>query len=137
MHQDYFYNKLIISLCRSRGACPHACAARVRTCPTYRSTMLYVLRLIISCIMSIITFLFFLWFPLCRGEAGLFVTPMYGYFCNSFPLVPVVGLFSPLFFLLCLSQVSLHTILAVVFLVFCNHRASLSRIFLVISHLSF
>ena len=55
--------------------------------------------------------LFFLWFPLCRGEAGLFVTPMYGYFCNSFPLVPVVGLFSPLFFLLCLSQVSLHTIL--------------------------
>ena len=55
--------------------------------------------------------LFFLWFPLCRGEAGLFVTPMYGYFCNSFPLVPVVGLFPPLFFLLCLSQVSLHTIL--------------------------
>ena len=48
--------------------------------------------------------MFFLWFPLCRGEAGLFVTPMYGYFCNSFPLVPVVGLFSPLFFLLCLSR---------------------------------
>ena len=46
---------------------------------------------------------------MCRGEAGLSVTPMYGYFCNSFPLVPVVGLFSPLFFLLCLSQVSLHT----------------------------
>ena len=40
--------------------------------------------------------LFFLWFPLCRGEAGLFVSPMYGYFCNSFPLAPVVGLFSPL-----------------------------------------
>ena len=55
--------------------------------------------------------LFFLWFPLCRGEAGLFVTPMYGYFCNSFPLVPVVGLFSQFFFLLCISQVSLHTIL--------------------------
>ena len=59
----------------------------------------------------VVVLLFFLWFPLCRGEAGLFVTPMYGYFCNSFPLVPVVGLFSPLFFLLCLSQVSLHTIL--------------------------
>ena len=59
----------------------------------------------------VVQYLFFLWFPLCRGEAGLFVTPMYGYFCNSFPLVPVVSLFSPLFFLLCLSQVSLHTIL--------------------------
>ena len=52
-----------------------------------------------------------LWFPLCRGEAGLLVTPMYGYVCVSFPLVPVVGLFSRFFFLLCLSQVSLHTIL--------------------------
>ena len=37
-----------------------------------------------------------LWFPLCRDEAGLLVTPMYGYFCDSFPLVPAVGLFSPL-----------------------------------------
>ena len=41
-------------------------------------------------------FLFFLWFPLCRGEAGLFATTMYGYFCDSFPLVPGVGFFSPL-----------------------------------------
>ena len=82
--------------------------------------------------------LFFLWFPLCRGEAGLFVTPMYGYSCNSFPLVPVPFLSTflpPLPF----SGLSSHNppILAVVFLVFCNHRASLSRIFSVISHLSF
>ena len=55
--------------------------------------------------------MFFPWFPLCRGDAGLLVTPKYGYFCNLFPLVPVVGLFSPLFFLLCLSQISLHTVL--------------------------
>ena len=78
-----------------------------------------------------------LWFPLCRGEAGLLITPMYGYCCVSFPLVPVVGLFSPIFFLLCLSDLSSHNppILAVTFLVFCNHRASLSRIFSVISHI--
>ena len=31
--------------------------------------------------------LFFLWLHLFRGEAGLLVTPMYGYFCDSFPLV--------------------------------------------------
>ena len=37
--------------------------------------------------------LFFLWFPLSRGEAGLRVTPLYSYFCNLFPLGPVVGLF--------------------------------------------
>ena len=49
--------------------------------------------------------------PLCRSEAGLLVTPKYGYFRNVLPLVPVVSLFSPLFFLLCLSQISLHTIL--------------------------
>ena len=55
--------------------------------------------------------LFFLWFPICGGEAGLVVTPLYGYFCNLFPLIPVIGLFSPLFFLLCLSQISLHTII--------------------------
>ena len=36
--------------------------------------------------------LFFLWFPFCRGEGSLVVTPLYGYF---FPLVPVVGIFSP------------------------------------------
>ena len=34
--------------------------------------------------------------PLCRGEAGLLVTSKYGYFCNLFPLLPVVGIFSPL-----------------------------------------
>ena len=44
--------------------------------------------------------LFFLWFPFCMGEGGLVVTPLYSYF---FPLVPVVGLFSPLIFLLWLS----------------------------------
>ena len=48
--------------------------------------------------------------PLCRGEAGLLVTPKYGYFCNLFPLVSVVSLFSPPLFLLCLSQISLHTV---------------------------
>ena len=48
--------------------------------------------------------LFFLWFRLCRGEAGLLVTPKYDYVRNLFPLVPVVGLFSPLLFLLCLSH---------------------------------
>ena len=53
--------------------------------------------------------LFFHWFPLCRGEAGLLVTPMYGYFCDSFRLVPVVGIFSQLFFLLCLSQIDLSS----------------------------
>ena len=50
-------------------------------------------------------------FPFCRGEAGLVVTPLYGYFCHFFPLAPVVGIFSPLFFLLCISQISLHIIL--------------------------
>ena len=35
----------------------------------------------------------FLWFPFCRGEAGLVVTPINGYFCNLFPLLHVVGLF--------------------------------------------
>ena len=55
--------------------------------------------------------LFFVWFPLCRGEAGLLVTPKYSHFCNFFPLLPVVGIFSPLFFLLCLSQISLHAVL--------------------------
>ena len=56
--------------------------------------------------------LFFLWFPFCRGEAGLLVTQLYGYFCNFCPLVPVVGLFSPFYFLLGFSQISLsHAIL--------------------------
>ena len=76
-------------------------------------------------------------FPFCRGEACLVVTPMYGYFCNLFPLVPVVGstFLPPLPF----SDLSSHSppILAVVFLVFCNLIASLSRIFSVISRLSF
>ena len=49
-------------------------------------------------------------FLCCRGDSGLLATPLYGYFCNYFPLAPVVGLLSPLF-LLCLSQISLHTIL--------------------------
>ena len=48
---------------------------------------------------------------LCRGEADLLVTPMHGYSCDSFPLVTIVGLLSPLFVLLCLSQISVHTIL--------------------------
>ena len=30
--------------------------------------------------------------PLCRGEAGLLVTPKYGYFRNLLPLVSVVDL---------------------------------------------
>ena len=42
---------------------------------------------------SCLKLLFFLWFPLCRGETGLLVTPMYGYFCDSFSLVPVCGVF--------------------------------------------
>ena len=46
-----------------------------------------------------------------RGEAGLLITPKYGYFRNLLPLISVVGLFSPLFFLLCLSQISLHAVL--------------------------
>ena len=46
--------------------------------------------------------------PLCRGEAGLLLTPKYGYFRNLLQLVSVVGLFSPLFFLICLCQISLH-----------------------------
>ena len=54
--------------------------------------------------------LFFLWFPLCRGEADLLVTAKYGYFRNLLPLVHVVALFSPFFFLLCLSQISLYTV---------------------------
>ena len=52
--------------------------------------------------------LFFLWFPLCRGEAGLLVTAKYGYFRNLLPLVSVVGLFSPFIFLLCLGIVSIN-----------------------------
>ena len=55
--------------------------------------------------------LFFLCFPLCRGEADLLVTTKYGYFRNLLPLAPVVGIFSTFFFLLCLSQISLHTVL--------------------------
>ena len=54
-------------------------------------------------------FLFFLWFPLCRGKARHYHVRLH---CNLFPLVPVVGLFSPLFFLLCLFQISLHTLLS-------------------------
>ena len=84
--------------------------------------------------------LFVFWCPLWRGEAALMVTPKSGYCCNLFPLFPVVGLVPPLFFLLCLSQISLHTcilpILAVVFLVVCNLRASLSRLFSVMYQLS-
>ena len=74
--------------------------------------------------------LFFLWCPLCRGEADLLVTAKYGYFRDLLPSGPVVGLFSPFFFL-CLSQISLHSpsILAVVFLVFWKLLASLSRLF--------
>ena len=41
---------------------------------------------------SPILVLFFLLFPLCRGEACLLVTPKYGYFCNLFPFVPVIGI---------------------------------------------
>ena len=52
--------------------------------------------------------LFFLWFPLFRGEADLLVTAKYGYFRNLLPLVSVVGLFSPFIALLCLSQISLR-----------------------------
>ena len=48
----------------------------------------------------------------CVGDwlTDLLVTVNYGYFRNLLPLVPVVGLFSPCFFLPCLSQISLHTI---------------------------
>ena len=60
---------------------------------------------------GILAIMCFLWFPFCRVEAGLEVTPLYGYFYNLFPFVPVVGLSSLLFFLLCLSQISLHTFL--------------------------
>ena len=80
-------------------------------------------------------------FILCRGEADLLVTAnfaKYGYFRMLLPLVPVVDLFSPFLFLLCLSQISLHNpILAVVFLVFWNRLTYLSRLFLVVYHLSF
>ena len=66
---------------------------------------------------------FFLLFPLCRGEAGLLVTAKYGYFRNLLPSVPIVGLFSPFFFLRAaflrsLFTQSSHLILAVVFPVF-------------------
>ena len=55
--------------------------------------------------------LFFLLFPLCRGEADLLVTAKYRYFRDLLPSVPVFGLFSPFFFLLCLSQISLPPVL--------------------------
>ena len=85
--------------------------------------------------------LFFLWFPLCRGEADLAtVTAKYGYFRNL-PLAPVVGPFSPFFFVLCLSHIDLSPhrppISAGVFLVFWNLLASLSRLFSVVYHISF
>ena len=51
--------------------------------------------------------LFFLSFPLCRGEALSFVTLLYGYFHYLFPLLAVVGIFSSFFVLLCLSSRSL------------------------------
>ena len=44
---------------------------------------------------SLTSILFFLLFPLCRGEAGLLVTAKYGYFRDLLPSVPEVGLFSP------------------------------------------
>ena len=46
-----------------------------------------------------------------------------------FLLLPVVGLFSSLFFLLCLSWIHNPPILAVAFLVFCSLIVSLSQIF--------
>ena len=51
--------------------------------------------------------LFFLWFP-CVGEMLVYWSLRRNYFRNLPPLVSVVGFFSPLFFLLCLSQISLH-----------------------------
>ena len=51
--------------------------------------------------------LFFLWVPFCRGEGGLVVMPLYGYF---FPLVRFVG-FSLHFSSSWISQISFHTIL--------------------------
>ena len=36
-------------------------------------------------------FLFFLWFPLCRGEAGLLATPMYGYIVICFHWSPLLA----------------------------------------------
>ena len=84
--------------------------------------------------------LFFLWFPFRRSEPGLLVTSMYGYFCNNHISIgprcwPFLSTFVPP---LPFSDLSSHIppILAVVFLVFCNLRASLSLIFSVICHLS-
>ena len=84
-------------------------------------------------------FLFFLPFPFCRGEAGQLSLRCTATFVICFQLLPVVGLFTPLFVLICLSCISLHNplILAVVFHVFCDLPVSLSQIFSVISRLSF
>ena len=57
--------------------------------------------------------MFLLWFPFWRGEAGLFVTPLYGYVCNLFPLDPVVAFY----------------------LLFCSSSAFLGSLFTQSSHL--
>ena len=67
--------------------------------------------MLLSLLLSVISYVVLPLVPLRRGEAGLLVTPKYGYFRDLLPLVSVVGLFYPLFFLLCLSQISLHAVL--------------------------
>ena len=83
--------------------------------------------------------LFFLLFPLCRGEAGLLVTAKYGYFRDLLPSVPVVGIFSPLSsssaFLRYLFTQCSHLNCGLPR--FWNLLASLSRLFSVVYHLSF
>ena len=78
--------------------------------------------------------MFFLWF-LCMGEAGLVVTPLYGYIC-TFSIGPrcwpfLSNFLSPLLF----SDLSSYNapILAVVFLIFCNLLCSLSQSQIIVS----
>ena len=74
--------------------------------------------------------------PSCRGEAGLLVTPKYGYFVSiGLCCWPFLSTFLPP---LPFSHHSSRSppIFAEVFLVFCNLLASLSRIFSLIYHLS-
>ena len=72
--------------------------------------------------------LYFLWFPFCRGEAGLVVTPLYDYFCINKILGPCCWPFLSTFLpSLPFLELSSHNppISAVFFLVLCNCLASL------------
>ena len=48
------------------------------------NSLFYIIQRFYERATSAVFVLYFLWFPLCRGEAGLVVTPLYGYFCNFF-----------------------------------------------------